>query len=210
MDAEGKRAREMVKNLSAKEKLKHFWYYYKKHVIIAIIAIGFISWTVYEKATEIKYDLEIPYFSSRVVDIDNNIQNFENYFIESVVDSNNNGKVDVKVLTYTADISQAKTDQMVGTMLQKMSMSLASDEFSMYILDEKYLDNFQKSYPDIKFTSVEISSIPEVREVLGLFENEKAYLITLELFDRLKDNDAKIAEHKNALGVEKFFADKLR
>ncbi len=210
MDAEGKRAREMVKNLSAKEKFAHFWYYYKKHVIIAIIAIGFISWTVYEKMTQIKYDLQIPYYSSRAIDIDNNIQRFEDYFIESVADSNNNGRVDVQVLSYTADISQAKTDQMVGAMLQKMDMSLAADEFSVYILDEKYLEHFQKSYPDIKFTSVEISNIPKVREVLGLFENEKAYLVTIELFDRLKDNDAKIAEHKNALGVEKFFADKLK
>ena len=210
MDSEAKRAKEMVKQLSFKKKLAHFWYYYKKYVMWGLFALALISWGVYEKATMINYDLNIPYFSSRAIDLDNNLERFKEYFIGAVKDSNNNGRVDVAIVPYTGDIEKAKKDEVVGAVLTKLDMSLAADDAAMYIFDERYLEHFKRAHEDIKFTEVEISQIPEVREALGLIDQEKAYLITLELFDRLKDNDKKIAEHNNAKGLEKFFEEKIK
>ena len=67
MDKQAQEAKEMVKNLPFKDKVKHFWYYYKIHTIVAAFVLILIGVTVYQAVTQEKYDLEIDYYGQQYI-----------------------------------------------------------------------------------------------------------------------------------------------
>ena len=56
MDAEAKRVKEQIKALPPKEKIKHFWEYYRKITILLIIALIVVVIEVISIATRTNYD----------------------------------------------------------------------------------------------------------------------------------------------------------
>jgi len=209
MDKQRRDAKELVKNLPLKDKIKHFWYYYKVHIISITLAAILIITTTVQCMRQIKYDMNVSYYSIRYVE-NTNLDAFCDILEEATEDINNNGSVDVYLSFFSGDITTKLLDQNGQIGYQKIQVELASDEYQSYILDEAYLEMFTRLYPDAVETVTEIGNIPDVKETLGLFDNEKLYLVTTPLFERSKDDEEKLLERKNALNIKEFFEKKQK
>ena len=67
MDKDRQLAKELAKEMSFKEKAKHFWYYYKIHTLAILFAIVIITWGAVQCANRIDYDLDISFFSESYI-----------------------------------------------------------------------------------------------------------------------------------------------
>ena len=106
MDKQALEAREQMKSLSGREKLINFWYYYKVHIFAAIFVIVIVAFTAVECARNIKYDLQISYYSTVAIDTDGVTKLAEN-LQEGVDDINLNGSTDVQLVPCFANLDEA-------------------------------------------------------------------------------------------------------
>ncbi len=209
MDKQGREAKELVKNLSLKDKIKHFWYYYKWHTIACVLVAVLIGYTGVQCAMQVDYDFDIAFYNTRTIEQEH-IDKFAELIATEAVDINDNNSVDVFVSFFAADITGEIIDSMAQAAYQRISMEMEADDYQAYLLDEPFMKRFENIYGDVIQSKMEISDIPEVRESLGLRDGEKLYLVTKKLFDRSKEDTTKIAEHENAERVEQFFINKTK
>ena len=208
MDKQRQEAKELVKSLSFKEKIKHFWYYYKIHTIsIAFAAILIITTTV-QCMRQVKYDMNIAYYSIRYVE-QQKIDDLAEFFETVAEDINQNGSVDVLVSFYSGDITAELLDQYGQMGYQKLQIEVATDEYQSYLLDKPYLDMMERLYPDVIETVQEIGTVPEVKNAIGLLDSEELYLVTTKMFEQSKDDEEKVREHDNAVKIKEFFEEKI-
>ncbi|MBQ9757415.1 MAG: hypothetical protein IJW15_03235 [Clostridia bacterium] len=208
MDKQRQEAKELVKSLSFKEKIKHFWYYYKIHTIsIAFAAILIITTTV-QCMRQVKYDMNIAYYSIRYVE-QQKIDDLAEFFETVAEDINQNGSVDVLVSFYSGDITAELLDQYGQMGYQKLQIEVATDEYQSYLLDKPYLDMMERLYPDVIETVQEIGTVPEVKNTIGLLDSEELYLVTTKMFEQSKDDEEKVREHDNAVKIKEFFEEKI-
>ena len=209
MDKQRREAKILVKNLSFKEKIKHFWYYYKWHTIACFLVAVLIGYTCVQCAMRVDYDLNISCYTKNFID-EEKIEKFESLLENVVQDINHNDSVDVYVAPYSADITGKMIDQMAQATYQKISMELAADDIQIYLLDQSFLDWFNKVYGDTVQSVTEIGCIPEIRELFGLSENEKLYCVIKNFFERSENDEEKVGQHNNAELVEQFFNDEIK
>ena len=209
MDKQAKEAREMVKNLTFKEKAKHFWYYYGKYTIVAIFVVAFVAFTVVECVMQVDYDLNIAYYSSRWVDKDA-VAILADSLEPVIKDISGNEKTDVRISVTEADISGGEYNEMNEAVLTKIPVEMAADEYQLYILDETYLEFFNRSYEGVVQSTLLLSDIPEISKDLGFAEGEKVYLVMTTEFEQSKGNEVKDAERENAALVMEYFENMLK
>jgi len=208
MDREGLKAKQMVKDLPFKEKMNHYWGYYKKHVIIFLISAVIVAWGVVQCASRQEYDFNIAFYTVRFFE-DERAAQFADYLEEYVDEINGNETVDVFIHKQNTDITKDILSAEDTVIFSKIMSELSADEYQTYIMDEAYLKWLGGAYEDIVKSVVPLNEIPEVREMLGLYENEKLYLVTTEMFDRSAGDEEKVAEHNNAVKVEQHFKEML-
>ncbi len=204
MDSEGRRAKEMIKGLPFKERMKHFWYYYSKHVLVGTLGTVLVAWSVVQCVNKPTYDLDIAYYSSRAVD-----QTAVDAFAESLdpllKDIDGNEAIDVFIPLYVGNIEAEMMDQQSQALMQKFPLELAADDYALYILDKPFMDFFERVYPETVDNKILLSEIPETAEMLKCYEGEELYLVTIAESERVKKDEKKMAERENAYAVEAYF-----
>ncbi|MBR2453259.1 MAG: hypothetical protein IKB32_04365 [Clostridia bacterium] len=209
MDKQRREAREAVKNLPFKEKIKHFWYYYKTHTICIAFAVILIVTTTVQCMRQTKYDMNIAYYSVRHVEKPQ-LDALTDLLETVAEDTNENGSVDVFISFLSGDITTELLDQYAQMGLQKMQVEVATDEYQSFILDRAYLDTMERLYSDVIGSVLKISDVPKIKEAIGLPDGEELYLVTTKMFDRAKDDDTKVKEHKNAVVIKEYFEGKIK
>lgn len=209
MDRDRKAAKEMIKNFTFKQKVEHFWYYYGKYTIIGIFALAFVIYTLVDCMMQVNYDLNIAYYTCSRVNKEGADALADS--LEPIInDISGNKKTDVQIVVTEANITKDGYDEMVEATLTKIPVEMSVGEFQMYLLDEHYLEFFNKSFEGFVQSSLLISDIPEIRESLGVPEGEKLYLIICTEYEHSKDNEIKIAERENAALVMEYFKNMMK
>ncbi len=209
MDKDRREAKKLAKDLSRKEKIKHFWYYYKWHTIACLLAVVVVVYSCVQCAMHVDYDLNISCYTQNFID-EERIERFEKLLEGVVQDINHNDSVDVYVSSYSADITGKMLDHMAQAAYQKISMEIAADDIQIYVLDQSFWDWFNQEYGDTVQSVTEIGCISEIRELFGLSENEKLYCVMKEFFERSENDKEKVAQHDNAELVGQFFNNKIK
>lgn len=195
MDKQAREAREMVKSLSFKEKVKHFWDYYKWHTIGTIFVLMLAVVTIYQATTAEKYDLEIAYYGK--IDITEEQKNeLCEYLSLHIEDINGDGEKKVNIIPIVADMESMGEFEMAVS--QKLTADLAAGTHSAYIFDEWFC-NYCGPDTDYGATenAVDLRETEVGREVLAL-NDEPLYWCTKTLYESEKDNNDKIAVYNNA------------
>ena len=104
MDKQGREAKELVKNLSLKDKIKHFWYYYKWHTIACVLVAVLIGYTGVQCAMQVDSDFDIAFYNTRTIEQEH-IDKFAELIATEAVDINDNNSVDVFVSFFAASYS---------------------------------------------------------------------------------------------------------
>lgn len=209
MDRDKQAAKELVRNFTFKQKLTHFWYYYGKYTIAAIFAVAFVVFTVVECVMQVNYDLNIAYYSSHAVDKEA-VAELADSLEPLINDISDNDVKDVLITVNEADITKEEHNEVIEAILTKIPVELAADEFQMYILDENYLEFFNRAFEGVVQSTVLLSDIPEVSKALGFQEGEKVYLVMTVEFEQSKGNEIKAAERENAALVMEYFNNMLK
>lgn len=179
MDKQAQDAKEMVKNMSFKEKLKHFWDYYKIHTIVILFVALLSFYTVWQATHQPKYDLTIAYYGEMMFE-DEKFDALRTYLEGVVEDVDGDGKVRVKINKSIVGGSSSNAEYDMATM-QKFWAELAADVTPVYILDE----NMQKQIISAGITedggTAEIFDLKETnkgKELLGL-NDKSVYWVTV-------------------------------
>ncbi len=130
-----------------KEKLKHFWFYYGKLSIVAVICVAVLITLVVQCVNKPKYDIKIVYFSYSPV-LDNATENLSKYFSKYTDDVNKDGEKNVSVIN--CSYSNNGTDNITLTKLQ--AIIAAEPDTLIFITDEESYKYFEKlNSGDLKF-----------------------------------------------------------
>ena len=208
MDLEAKRAKEQMKALPLKERMKNYWFYYKWHVVAGIAVLAMIAVTVVQVATRVDYDLNVACYSVAYMN-EEKIDAFADFLEEHIEDTNENESKDVGIAVNVADITGETMDQMAQAIMTKFSAELAAGTNGAFIADETY-KNLLDKYEGMVETVVEISSIPELKEALGVADGQKLYWLTMAVTEAL-DNDKDFAkQHKNAKLIEDYLKNLIK
>ena len=202
MDKQAREAREQMKQLNKKDKWVNFWYYYRTHVIVAIIAVLLIVFTAVECAKRIDYDLNISYYSATPIS-EERVNKLTEGLKTKVEDINFNGQTDVYIASCFANPEQMS--EQTKAVMMKLSAELAAGDSMGYILDQVYCDMIEKSYGECFESIIKISDIPEIKEMLGIPDGQSVYWATKLVYESEKDKEEKILSHENALKVEEYF-----
>ncbi len=118
------------------KKWENYWYYYKWHTIVGIIAALVIAYTIYDKVTYVKPDFEI----DAVTDCGfsyNSADTVENNLVSSgaLDDINGDGKIKASVSYYTAGYSDEASKQADPSMMQIVQLRMAVGESPIILTD---------------------------------------------------------------------------
>lgn len=118
------------------KKWENYWYYYKWHTIVGIVALLVIVYTVYDKVTYIKPDFEI----DAVTDCGfsyNSADTIANSLASSgaLDDINGDGKIKASVSYYTAGYSGEASKQADPSMMQIVQLRMAVGESPIILTD---------------------------------------------------------------------------
>ena len=202
LDKQTAEARKMMKKLPLKEKLSNFWFYYKKHTIIGIIATIVISVSVADCVMRVEDDLSVSLFANYGVsqgDIDALKEIFKRYSYDII----ENGSVDINIVSYTGDITQEIIDQTAQAAMMKMDLEIASNECPAYLVDEAYKKRMEGAYSDIIKDVIKINDIPKISEKLNLTEN--IYFVTMTEYKNAQKDKVLMAKYKLIDDLVKLF-----
>lgn len=143
MDRQAREAREAVKNMTFSEKLKHFWYYYKIPVIVALVIAALVGVTVWQIVSNEEYDLQIEYFGERLI-TEEQAAALEDYLKDYVTDIDGDGEVTVHV-TRTGSISDMGAQ---GYAQMKFTTELAAGQYQIFVLDSALYESMLDSDSD--------------------------------------------------------------
>lgn len=137
-----------------KEWWPYFWMYYKWHTVIAVIAIFGIALGIYQKATEVKYDLNLTYMAQNIVIGKNGEQELIKALEPKMSDANGDGEVHLYInqINITGDEAQAYLDVDLRT---KHDMEFGNEFSYLYIYDTNEFElidgssNLDEAYIDV-------------------------------------------------------------
>lgn len=137
-----------------KEWWPYFWMYYKWHTVIAVIAVFGIALGIYQKATEIKYDLNLTYMAQNIVIGKNGEQELIKALEPKMSDANGDGEAHLYInqINITGDEAQAYLDVDLRT---KHDMEFGNEFSYLYIYDTNEFElidgssNLDEAYIDV-------------------------------------------------------------
>lgn len=201
MDTDRKKAKEQVKALPFREKVKHYWNYYRIHFFVGLAALIIIGFSIHEIATKPQYDLNIScYFSTAVSE--EAIDSICEIAKENIDDITGDGEVLVeRVVNYFTVDSYSEQNQAV---LTKFMAELSAGDSFVYIFDEKFFDFMKDNYSDCFEEVIDLSGISEIKEKLKLSDDQKIIWATKTLYEQEKTKEKKVSAHKNAVKISQY------
>ena len=177
-----------AKIMSPRDKLKNFWYYYGKIVIIGIVVMIGIAFCVDQCIKKPKYDIKVIYFTYEVIP-DSITEQLADRFKEYCPDTNGDGKVNVSVINCSYNPERPAME--ILTKLQ--ALVAADEEATLFVVDDesiKYFDNIKTE--NTTFFSEKTAELPSE------FLNGTGYTPTKKLTLTVRNNIAKDADTKAA------------
>ncbi len=202
MDKQAREARDQMKQLSKKEKWSNFWYYYRVHVIVSIFAFIAVAFGISECVRQVDYDLEISYYSTSYIS-NEAVTSLNEELAKNIEDINLDAQSIIWIAPSFASLEDAS--EQTQAVIMKLQAELSAGDSMGYIMDERFFELVYESYGDCFDKVIPISDYPEIREMLGLNEDEKLYWMTKALYESEKDDERKIGAHENAIRVQKYF-----
>lgn len=193
MDKQTREARESVKEMDFKGKLKHFWYYYKIHTIATVVGLSLIIGTIYSAVTAVKYDLEIVYYGNRNF-TEEQVNEVKSYLSGVIKDIDNNGEVNVNFIVNTSKVGEGSQYEMA--MRQKFQVELSAAAYSSYIVAEGYYKALSSN--EVMESSLPIEDSEKLSSILGTSDSDKEYWCTRSVYETEKGNKKKLLLHDNA------------
>lgn len=171
MDKQEREAKQMVKNLTFKEKFKHYVYYYKGWIIAVATVLVFAMTIIYQVAMRERFDVEIASFVSVPITDEQKIK-LEEYLEQYVDDIDENGEknVGVKVNFLGTTDGMSTGVEYTMTIQQKLMAELAANMNCAYIFDEKYYTDYSSEnavFDYIRENSFKLSESAIMREIFG-------------------------------------------
>lgn len=163
-----------------KEWFGYVWDYYKYHIIVGIIAVVVIIFTVTEITGKIKYDANINYVSTDVIEIETS-EKIAGDCAEIALDTNENDRVDISFtqLNFTEENTK-DANLYIALNNRLMSTFMVEDEF-IYIMDEKMMN-----------------------EVLSLEATQGVFLFASDWADGITDGEVYGASLKDSTFLKKY------
>ena len=128
-----------VKNMTKKEKLKHFWFYYKLHTFGAIIILILIVFTLQQCATRVDPDISVIVMTAKNVVPTDEQQKIIDYFSSITKDVNGDGKKSAEVQFLYMDDSE-----MGQAMVVKLFAAISESNAIIYITDDTEFDQYNQ------------------------------------------------------------------
>lgn len=200
MDLEAKRAKEAMKKLPLKDKIANFWFYYKIHTIVGILALALLSWSAVQCSKIVDYDIEIGYYGVYGL-AKENVGEFAEYISKYARDVNKNGKVDVGIHQTAGNITTEYIDQAGQGALQKMDMDVSTNGCTAFILDEAFKNVFCMSYKDVVKEVIDLRNCSKAKEILKITEDDSLYWVSLSEYGEFIDGDELSVAYGNTLEI---------
>ncbi len=189
-----------------REKVEHFWEYYRWHALAAVTVLAIIVTSVVQALTAVEPDLKIICYTSNAIRTEDMAFLQEQFQKELSGDINGDGERNVTVLDYSYD-SKSNDITYQQAMLQKLQMALAAENtILLYITDSESMklfenDSFQGVFgeakqirtdfltqPDTSITSIPKELYIQCRQVDGTrLENLEGMQAILEESLRILD-----------------------
>ena len=137
MDSEAKRYREQQKDMTFKQKLAHYWYYYKIHAIAGILIITVAAFTIADIVNRVPADLTVGLYVNGYIP-DEYTQTLKERISACISSEGEQRPVEISSMTYDLSLN----DEMSIALRQRYIAELAAGECMLYVLDEAYLEDF--------------------------------------------------------------------
>ncbi len=209
MDAEARRAREQMKKLPFKEKLKNFWFYYKIHTAVAILAILVFGTSVVQCINQVDYDLQVMYFGCQQIDPKRTAA-IEEFLASKSIDVTGNERVDTMLSVFVGDIHAEVKSGETMAMLVKLQAEIVSNINPAFIMDEAYKNFVVYGYEGAYDKIIDLSLVPEMREKLNLKDGEKLYWVSLAKGENYKAPARGKDSFDNAEIIEKWLEENIQ
>ncbi len=123
--------------------LKNFWYYYRIHVIVGIIAIIVLGFTIHDCATRIDPDISADYIG-RLSFSDDKIEAFKQYFAAMIKDADGKSGCNVGFVQHTVvDTEKGGDAQMAMAISQAIMIEMSVGESYLYFIGDEYIKQFE-------------------------------------------------------------------
>ena len=194
MDKDRETAKIEYKELSRKEKVKHFWYYYKVHCIIALGVILLLGFFVYQKATEVKYDTSVMIFARGYISQDG--KNKINTKFSKWIDGN----------CETTFISIVEPDmqnaEKVSAVYSKLDSYLAAGITNAFIFDKETYDAIMENaeYKEVLNDNTVKIGVAGIKS-LGLDSRYEYYYVTRKVYKSEENDEDAINAHDTSLKI---------
>ena len=187
MDKDRQKAKEKVKALPLKEKIKHYWGYYKYYVIGVLLVAIAIGTTVYQKVTTPKPDLEVLIFADEYMSEDMKTPIKET--VENFAFVKNQELFAEVTLTEIPFHDSSRYEELQGS-CAKLMAELSTGKRKIYILDQVVFDYVIKDVPatEIWDENYSMALNESAKKALGLKEDKTYYYLTQILYEE-KEKD---------------------
>lgn len=196
MDKQAQEAKEMVKSLPFKDKVKHFWYYYKIHTIVAAFVLILIGVTVYQAVTQEKYDLEIDYYGQKYISQEQQ-KEIEDTLAQYIDDVDGDGQKKVHLIVNSA-LTDGEYAMYANT---KFTAELSASAYSAYILDEskyKMIADDEDDSNDDSITTFDMRESEKCKDIFKLGD-EPLYWCTVKPHNPEKAKKQQLGSYNNAV-----------
>lgn len=139
-----------------KKKLENIWFYYKIPIIIVIGVIALVSYSIYEKETEVKFDHSIAIISKYNYPSEENVQKLKEVFENKI-----GGSFDVAI--YNVALGEIGEDEIV---ISKLGVDIANHISEYYFIED--MEAFKKATSTVEFKEVSLVSDLDYLDNLGL------------------------------------------
>ena len=187
MDKDRQKAKEKVKALPFKEKVKYFWGYYKYYVIAVLLIVLVVGTTVYQKVNEPKPDLEVMVFADAYMAEEMKAPIKET--VEKFAFEKNKELFAEVILTEIPFRDTSRYDEIQGS-CAKLMAELSMGKRKAFIFDETVYKYIVGDDPptEIWDENYSIALGENAKKALGLDEEKTYYYLTQILYDE-KDRD---------------------
>ncbi len=163
--------------VSAKDKIKNFWYHNKVFVIIGCFIVAVVSFMTYQSFTKERYDTTVLLCSYSFYD-EGTTQQLSQDFGKYMTDIDSNGEVNVGVFqaNFTAPGEVADQTGYEQALQQRIMSEIFVGENCIFIMQKEIMD-----------TLVEKGVFADLRELIGAEGQEPVYGVSIANSSLLKD-----------------------
>lgn len=203
MDKDRQTAKEQVKNLPFGEKVKHYLYYYKFHIIIVAVVLALAGLYMYQRVTKTESDLSISVFTKEYIPIEaeeNAEKVISDWLTEEKAKTDEEGFI-TQIGVTSMPKATGENAERLSAAYTKLDGQLATGEEFAFIFDEETYNTLMSvvDYYSIKFDEFSGEIGDNAKKALGLGTDIKYYYVTRILYSSEQDNSEAIAKQQYAM-----------